>query len=444
MRPLRSRSVAVATALGLALTALPTVAAADPTPPPGVDLERVPERVTGMPGPVAPAPTPTPSTGRRAAGVPDATIAARLQQRSTVLDPQVGGSVVDVSSGKTIWSRNASTGLLPASNTKVLTAYSALKTFGAGHRFTTSVRQARYSRDRVFLKGSGDPTVSTYRLQSLAASTAWQLKKQGIKTVSLRVDDTLFPAPTNAKGWEAGDVPLYVAPVRALVVDQENSMDTSLHAASLFARTLKAKGITVRDTRRATTTSTSTQLASRTSPVLGTIVGDMLRDSQNDYAEALLWASGMKAGSARTWAGVTTHVEKSVEAYGVPVAGVSLEDGSGMSRSDRIPARTMSSIFAKLTVDKTYGPTFFAPKSLPVAGRTGTLENRFKTAPSSCATDLVRAKTGSLRDTTALSGIATGPDGRVLAFSFIANRRENTAAVRRVLDELAATTVTCM
>lgn len=441
MSSLRHRITATAAASGLALALSGGVAAAAPSA--GHDPERNPEQVTGLPRPAEPVPT-RPQAAEARERVPDATLAERLQQRSDPLDPTVGGSVIDVGSGATVWGRNADRGLVPASNAKVLTALTALKTFGANHRFTTSAHQAHYLRDRVFLKGSGDPTVTAYRLTALAGTTASALKDQGIRSVSLRLDDSLFPAPTNAPGWEPEDVPTYVAPVRALVVDQQNSMDTSVQAGEVYARALEAKGITVRDTRRATTSSTASEVASRPSPELRTIVGDMLRVSQNDYAEALLWTSGMEAGAPRTWAGVTAHAEKSVTGYGVPTSGLALADGSGLSRSTAISPTTLAALLARLHEDPVQSPTFFAPRALPVAGRTGTLAERFATAPSSCATDLVRAKTGSLRDTTALSGIAEGTDGRTRAFSFISNDRDNTAAVRQTIDELAATTVTCM
>lgn len=140
-----------------------------------------------------------------------------------------------------------------------------------------------------------------------------------------------------------------------------------------------------------------------------------------------------------TWR-VTTELRR----YGIPVSGLRLHDGSGLSRSNRATATTLQSLVGELYTDPAMKPHFFSDTALPVAGRTGTLEDRFATSPSSCAVGRVRAKTGSLRDATVLTEIATGTDGRTRAFAFVSHDRTNTAAVRQRIDELAATTVACM
>lgn len=435
------RPWATAALAALALVVGPSAAA---QPGPDTDPERIPERVTGVPRSADPVPALPPSSGSAGAAVPDATLAARLQSRSQSLVPTFGGRVVDVDSGASVWSRGGPVGLRPASATKVLTAMSAIKVLGADHRYRTTVVQAKTHNDRVYLKGSGDPTLSTTRLTGLANSTASRLTSQGVGSVDLRVDDSLFPAPTNAHGWEKEDVPEYVAPVRALVVDQKNSMDTSMQAAEVYAKALRAKGISIRSTTRMKAPTTAKKVTDRTSPVLRTIVADMLRESHNDYAEALLWSSARAAGGSPTWDAVTWRVRTEIKRYGVTTSGMKLYDGSGLSRSNRISAASLTALTARLWKDPAMRPIFFSDSAMPVAGRTGTLKNRFGTSPSSCAVGRVRAKTGSLRDTTALTGIAVGTDGRTRAFAFLSGDRDNTATVRKRIDELAATTVTCM
>lgn len=432
----------IAASLGALALVIGPAAAAQPGP--DSDPERIPERVTGVPRPAGPVPAQSPSGASRGAAVPDSTLATRLQSRSAPLVPAFGGQVRDVGSGDVIWSRGASTGLRPASATKVLTALSATQILGAGHRFRTDVEQVKVNPDRVYLTGGGDPTLSTPRLQSMARTTAARLTSQGISSVALRVDDSLFPEPTNAVGWEDEDVPQYVAPVRALVVDQKNSMDTSMQAARVYADALETNGISVRSTTRKKAPQSTNTITYRSSPQLRTIVADMLRESNNDYAEALLWTSGLAAGAEPTWAGMTGQLKAEAQRYGVPKSGMRLYDGSGLSRSNRISATSLSTLMATLYTDPAMKRLVFADHALPIAGRTGTLENRFGTSPSSCAVDKVRGKTGSLRDTTVLTGIAVGDDGRTRAFSFQSGDRDNTAAVRRTIDELAATTVTCM
>ncbi|WP_252976294.1 D-alanyl-D-alanine carboxypeptidase [Janibacter melonis] len=86
----------------------------------------------------------------------------------------------------------------------------------------------------------------------------------------------------------------------------------------------------------------------------------------------------------------------------------------------------------------------FADASLPIAGRTGTLQNRFETAPASCAVGRVRAKTGSLRDAGAMAGIAKGTDGKERVFAVVSNGQPYDADLRGRIDSFVATTTLCM
>lgn len=443
-RPTVIARASAALAFVLLIGSAPAHAAPVDSVPPvdSADLEFGPQS-TGVPGPADPAPG-AGAARTAAAAVDDSVVASRLTSRSAGIAPAFSGHVVDVASEKVVWTDDRLVPRRPASTMKVLTGFTALRTFGTNHRFATTVHQGASWRHHVFLEGSGDPTLSTYRLRLLADSTASRLKTQGIRSINLRVDDSLFPAPRNAQGWESSDVPTWVAPVRALVVDQGNQTDTSMAAAATFAAALRAKGITVTDTRRGTTPGNAVTVASRQSPVLRTIVADMLRVSQNDYAEALLWASGMKAGAPRTWGGVTNHLRATVVGWGVTMPNATVRDGSGLSRDNRIAASTLTTLLSKLHRHSVYRGIVFADGALPVAGRTGTLVNRYRTAPTNCAAGAVRAKTGSLRDVSALAGVATDGQGRVRAFAFLASGRDNSAALRGQIDVLAATVTTCM
>ncbi|EBL6366759.1 D-alanyl-D-alanine carboxypeptidase/D-alanyl-D-alanine-endopeptidase, partial [Salmonella enterica subsp. enterica serovar Heidelberg] len=125
----------------------------------------------------------------------------------------------------------------------------------------------------------GDPTLTSARLKTMASTTASAFKAQGITAVKVLVDDSLFPAPTNATGWKAEWVPSEVAPVRALVVDQVNVMDTSVNAGYVLANQLRSYGLTVNGVGRAAVEAGSTKVASSTSPSVGSMVQTMLNVS---------------------------------------------------------------------------------------------------------------------------------------------------------------------
>jgi serine-type D-Ala-D-Ala carboxypeptidase/endopeptidase (penicillin-binding protein 4) len=78
---------------------------------------------------------------------------------------------------------------------------------------------------------------------------------------------------------------------------------------------------------------------------------------------------------------------------------------------------------------------------LPIAGLTGTLENRL-TGSDHVAAGRARAKTGTLTGANALAGSVVGDDGRLLLFvGMVAGAGTNDA--RSALDRLVATVASC-
>jgi D-alanyl-D-alanine carboxypeptidase/D-alanyl-D-alanine-endopeptidase (penicillin-binding protein 4) len=84
---------------------------------------------------------------------------------------------------------------------------------------------------------------------------------------------------------------------------------------------------------------------------------------------------------------------------GIPLDGVRLVDGSGLSLLDRLTPAALVSLLSVMWNDP--ATRFELLDSLPVAGRTGTLHDRMRRGP---ATGIVRAKTGTTSNASALSG----------------------------------------
>ncbi|MEU5596333.1 D-alanyl-D-alanine carboxypeptidase/D-alanyl-D-alanine-endopeptidase [Streptomyces sp. NPDC020298] len=376
----------------------------------------------------------------------DKAMAGKLDQRVGVahLGSNVVGEVRDVASGHTVWSKRPTTGLMPASTNKLATAVAALTVLGPGHTVNT---RTVYHAGAVYLVGGGDQQLTSADLQSLAAATAGALKNSGHKSVRVMVDDHLFAAPTLAPGWNSGYYPDTVAPVRALRIEGDNTQDTALTAGKVFAQQLASQGITVGSApARATAPHGSSALATHKSKPLSSAVKYMLKYSDNDIAEGLLRLTALGQGRAATWAGGTAALHSVLVHYGIPLTGVKEYDGSGLSRSDRMTADALSAI-AALTVDPHHKAALSSIlDGLPIAGVDGTLsqdEDRFTTAPASCATGKVEAKTGTLSDVTALAGVTKGKDGRWKSFAFVENGTAPTTAAKHGLDGLAATVEGC-
>ncbi|NNF57651.1 MAG: D-alanyl-D-alanine carboxypeptidase/D-alanyl-D-alanine-endopeptidase [Rhodothermaceae bacterium] len=144
------------------------------------------------------------------------------------------------------------------------------------------------------------------------------------------------------------------------------------------------------------------------SPPMHEIVRDINRRSDNFYAEQVFRtfaANGSTRDGARRVLGF-------LDAAGADTEGLSIRDGSGLSRKDLITPHSMVVLLDHMSRHPARDAFF---DSLPEGGGSGsTLRNRMRGLP-------VRAKTGSLAYVRALSGYITAPNGHQYAFCVIAN-----------------------
>jgi serine-type D-Ala-D-Ala carboxypeptidase/endopeptidase (penicillin-binding protein 4) len=185
------------------------------------------------------------------------------------------------------------------------------------------------------------------------------------------------------------------------------------------------------------------EIAARKSPPLSVIAAQVLKPSQNLYAELLLRTLGKTSGTADPKlssedAGAEV-VRKFLTQAGIDPSGLVMLDGSGLSRADLITADTTLQLLVYMNRHR-FGSEFRL--ALPVAGVDGTLRNRMKGTP---AQGNVRAKTGTLGTATSLSGYVFSAAGERLAFSLMINnpprdtnpRAEFTDAVAVLLASFA-------
>lgn len=90
-------------------------------------------------------------------------------------------------------------------------------------------------------------------------------------------------------------------------------------------------------------------------------------------------------------------------------------DGSGLSRRNQVCAVTEVGLLKQISKED-WGPEYRS--TLGIASRDGTIRGRMSGTPAS---NNVTAKTGTLRNVSALAGYVTTRDGELLAFSFISN-----------------------
>jgi serine-type D-Ala-D-Ala carboxypeptidase/endopeptidase (penicillin-binding protein 4) len=189
--------------------------------------------------------------------------------------------------------------------------------------------------------------------------------------------------------------------------------DPAADAARVVTDRLRAKGVAVVGAPRAgRAPGGGIEVASLASPPVSQIVAEMLTYSDNETAEAALKEIGVAtSGDGSAAAGKAALTQLLTDA-GVAVDGVGLVDGSGLSNQGRLTCRTLTEL---LTLPET------APvlrDGLAVAGETGTLAERWR---GTQVAGRLRAKTGSLRNVTALAGEVEALAGGRVTFAYVAN-----------------------
>lgn len=334
---------------------------------------------------------------------------------------EMGAIAIDLASGKVVFARNADLALAPASNEKLPLTYAALVRLGPSFRFRTEVlgegtRVGHVWNGDIVLRGYGDPTLKTRGLIRLVA----QLRAAGIRRVAGGVlgDESYFDARRGVDGWKRsfyGDEcpALSALSINRGVVKGIRIADPALATAQRFRELLVNRGVSVAGAARVRPAADgAVPLAAITSAPLGEIVRLMDHDSDNYTAEMLLKELGASAHGLGTSRGGALVVRETLAEAGVPLAGVRIVDGSGLSRSDRLTVRALASILRLAWTTPMVRAQLV--RALPIAGKNGTLERRLRRGP---ARGLVRAKTG----TTDLSSSLSGYVGERYAFAVIHN-----------------------
>lgn len=360
-----------------------------------------------------------------------------------VAKSRTGALAVDLFTGRPVYAHNLGLPLIPASNEKLAVTYACLLALGPSFRFATDALgegelDGSLWRGDLVLKGYGDPMLSTLDLLKLAS----QLHSQGIRRVSGQIvgDESFFDAKRMAPGWKPWYFINESAPLSALTVDRARyrgriTRDPALAAALSFRAALVRAGISVAGrAMTGTADPDAVPLATTESVPLEQILRFTNHESDNFTAEILLKQLGAGFALQGTTAAGAEVVHRLLVEHQVPVAGVRIVDGSGLSRLDRLTAASVVGMLQSSWLDQDLREILIS--SLPVAGRSGTLGRRMR---GTAAAGRVRAKTGTLSVASALSGYAK----RRYAFSVIQNGSPVSHFwARRAQDRFAAVLAT--
>ncbi|MEU4478134.1 D-alanyl-D-alanine carboxypeptidase/D-alanyl-D-alanine-endopeptidase [Micromonospora sp. NPDC023966] len=416
------------------------------------------------------APLPTPD-GVRAALEP--------LVRAAALGERVNVSVADVTTGEALYGSGQDTPTVPASVTKLATGVAVLAARGPAYRIPTRA-VAGAAPGEVVLVGGGDPTLAVdkngfypgaARLDDLAAQVRKALG--GTAPTKVTVDSSLFSGPVYEPGWD-DDIPTggFGAAITALMTDgarrdpaearrTEEAMNHAaervpqpdLTAGRQFAKLLGLSG-TAAEVKRGTAPAASGATATGT-PAPGAELGKvqslpmvrlvdiMISDSDNVIAEAMARQVALAKGKPGSFAGGAAATDQVLGELGLPADEISLADGSGLSRTNRISPSLLTDLIT-LAGNGSHPDLAAIFGGLPVGGWSGTLDERYQAAVTKAGAGVVRAKTGTLSGVNAIAGLVTTTDGRLLTFAVLTDRTPDTLdETRQALDRITSALAGC-
>lgn len=208
------------------------------------------------------------------------------------------------------------------------------------------------------------------------------------------------PYPTSC-----GERSLYLSPLAA-----------EPHIEGLFRALWREQGGSLKGKVRSGLTPPQARLlASQESPPLTEVVRDVNKWSNNVMARQLFLSLGNGEGQAANEARARQRLTRWLQAKGLNFPELVLENGSGLSRIERISAANLNRLL-QAAWQSPVMPEFIA--SLPLAGLDGTMKRRLTGSP---ATGRAHVKTGFLDGVRTLAGYVLDAQGRRHAVIFFIN-----------------------
>lgn len=382
-----------------------------------------------------------------------------------------GMAIYDVDQKKTLFERNADRYFTPASNTKLFTYYSSVKTLG------DSIPALRYviNGDSLIFWGTGDPTFFHHDLKN---SKVFEFLKSYKRSKLFFFSDGNFTNPSMGAGWawddyndyysaEISPLPMYGNVVRINIDKEEFSPQPTIFQNSfykkdegtsiariqtdnlfLLPKSMLQKSNYTQDIPFKTSTGLTQQLlidtlrknvgllhipVSREAKTLYSTTSEdvyrlMMQESDNMLAEHLLLLCGtVIKDSLNSSFVIKTITEKYLQDLpDVP----KWVDGSGLSRYNLFTPRSIVKLLEKLRADVPQEKLY---SILPIGGQSGTLKNGYKNTDR----PFIFAKTGSFSGVYNLSGYLVTKKGKTLAVSFMNNNfNQPTTKVRKEVEKI--------
>lgn len=310
--------------------------------------------------------------------------------------------VQDLRDGNVRGEYNAARPVVPASVMKCVTTATLLENVGHDWKYETPVYVTGPVHNNVLegnivVKGSGDPSVNTVHQpesEDIVAEIVRALADARIDTVRGRivVDESDFAGPVVNPGWMSSDLPhAYGTGTHGFNFEDNASGSRSVSNPdrvfiSRLTSAMSRAGIVLQngnvgDGHRKL-------IGTHRSATVDEIMRSCMMRSDNQFAEGMMRTISNRTGQDGSIESGTKAVKSFWKRKHLPMSGVEIVDGSGLSRRNRLTAEFLGGVLKQMAGNPYYASFF------PLAGQEGTLR-RFMAG--SHLEGYVAMKTGSMK-----------------------------------------------
>lgn len=348
--------------------------------------------------------------------------------------------VVSASKYDLLYSYKPETKMIPASITKVITAATAFYMLGVNYEFKTIV----YTDDNnlgdgvvngnIYLKGYGDPDLSSWDISVLAKQIAGKNIRQ--ITGNIIYDDTFLDNEHYGLGnyYNADTKIAYWPYVCALSLDKnKGSSNPAYSAANVLLSSLSSGNVKVDGIVVAGTTPDIAREITRVSRPIFDVLANMNKVSDNHSAITVYKVVGANYKSPPgTLKNGSDAVTEFLGTIGVSRKNYEILEGSGLTRYNYVTSDLYIQLLKYMYDDEKQFDYFYS--TLPIGGVDGTLRDRMINTE---AEKNIHAKTGTINGVSTLAGYAISRDNELIIFYIAMNGfGSNNKPYRKKQDEI--------
>ena len=293
---------------------------------------------------------------------------ATFLKQNGIPSQSVAVKIIDLSDGSVIASHNEDASLVPASIMKSVTTAALLESVGPDWRYHTRIyvdgpTDLGYLRGNVIVEGACDPTLNSEKepfSEDIVDEICEALTRQYINRIegSIIIDENNFCGSSQPESWAKEDCRKYYGTGSHALNYNDNARgdfavkEPSANFLSILKKALSIRGIDLEE--REIPEGRRIQIHDHLSAPLDEIMRSCMMRSDNLFAESMLRTYGKVEGGDGSTSEATLREWEKWENHSLPLDGVKIVDGSGLSRSNRVTANFMSELLKKMSSNPHY------------------------------------------------------------------------------------------